>query len=69
MQAHSTDAEHLAYIRRRMMEVDIDASDLDGLDMSSPAFQIATRHGMATAFHEMEHRLLDAKPSSQGSTP
>jgi hypothetical protein len=59
MQAQNTDAEHLAYIRRRMMEVDIDASDLDGLDMSSPAFQIAMRHGMATAFHEMEHRLAD----------
>src|SRR5437763_16941741 len=59
VQAQNTDAEHLAYIRRRMMEVDITSSDLDGLDMSSPAFQIAMRHGMATAFHEMEHRLLE----------
>src|ERR671937_47482 len=60
----------LAYVRRRMMEVDVASSDLDGLDLSSPAFQIAMRHGIATAFHEMEHRLMDMEtpsPHPQGT--
>jgi hypothetical protein len=50
----------LAYVRRRLDDVDIDVSDLNALDMNSPAFQIAMRRGMATALHEMEHRLTDA---------
>jgi uncharacterized protein YuzE len=58
-----------AYVRRRLEEVEIDASDLDGLDVSSPAFQIVMRHGMTMAFHEMEHLLLDTQPSAQGATP
>src|SRR5947208_2767437 len=62
----------LTYVRRRLREVDITASDLDEVDMNSPAFQIAMRHGMATAFHEMEHRLMDMEtpsPQPQGTLP
>jgi hypothetical protein len=58
MQRQEDVAEELAYIRQRMMDVDIEVSDLDGIDLSSRAVQIAVRHGMATAFHEMEHRLM-----------
>jgi hypothetical protein len=52
-------AEELAYIRQRMMDVDVEMADLDGIDLSSPEVQVAVRHGMATAFHEVEHRLME----------
>jgi hypothetical protein len=50
-----------AYVEARMVEVDVDAADLDRCDEQSPEFDIAMRHGMATAFHEVLHLLWDLR--------
>lgn len=47
------------YLARRMDEVDVTMDELATVDQRSAAFDIARRHGLATAFHEIWHLIAD----------
>jgi len=51
--------ELLAYVRQRMEATDITAAELNAVDMDGESFRVAMRHGMVTAFHEIEHSLIE----------